>query len=50
VRLIARNTLVAFGERHPKTKAPLARWFEVVRAADWRSMNELQNALAKAKV
>ena len=50
MRIIARNNLFAFGERHPKTKVPLARWFDIVKVAHWRSMDELQAAFATAKV
>src|SRR3954471_6662282 len=50
MRIIARSTLVAFGGRHPETKALLARWFETTKAAHWGSMDELQRAFPKAKV
>lgn len=50
MRIIARNTLVQFWEKHPETKVPLARWHETVKAADWKAPEEVQRAFPKAKV
>lgn len=49
MRIIARNTLVAFWKSHPKTKGPLERWHARVKAAKWSSMDEVQRAFRKAK-
>lgn len=49
MRLIARSTLAAFGERHPETRAPLAHWVSVVRAASWANVAEVQASFSKAK-
>lgn len=49
MRLIARSTLVAFWERHPETRASLAHWQSVTRAADWKTVGEVQAAFSKAK-
>ena len=49
MRLIARSTLVAFGERHPEARASLAHWVGVARAASWRNVTEVQAAFSKAK-
>jgi mRNA interferase HigB len=49
MRMIARSTLVAFWERHPETKASLTHWQNVTKAADWKSVNDVQAAFSKAK-
>lgn len=49
MKVIARNTLAAFWEKHPETRVALVRWFETVRAASWASPQEVQSAFPKAK-
>jgi mRNA interferase HigB len=49
MRLIAQSTLVAFAERHPQTSASLMHWRTVVKAAEWKSVSEVQGAFSKAK-
>ena len=49
MRIIARNTLVTFWERHPETKASLMHWLNVTKAASWNSVAEVQGAFSKAK-
>ena len=49
MRIIARNTLVAFWERHPETRASLMHWVNVTRAAAWGNVTEVQGAFSKAK-
>lgn len=49
MRIIARSTLVAFGERHPDAKASLAHWQSVAKAAGWGSAADVQAAFSKAK-
>ena len=49
MRLIARSTLVAFGERHPETRASLAHWMSVTKAASWANAVEVQAGFSKAK-
>ncbi|THD35116.1 MAG: type II toxin-antitoxin system HigB family toxin [Sphingomonas sp.] len=50
MRWIARNTLVAFIDRHPETRASLTHWQSVVKAAAWSNAAEVQSAFSKAKV
>jgi mRNA interferase HigB len=50
MRLIARNVLVGFWEKHPETKVSLERWYQVVKAAHWASTDDVQRAAPKAKV
>lgn len=49
MRIIARSTLVAFGERHPGARPSLAHWQNVTRAADWANAADVQAAFSKAK-
>ena len=46
MRLIARSTIAAFCDRHPETRASLAHWVSVARAARW---TEVQASFSKAK-
>jgi mRNA interferase HigB len=50
MRVIARNTLVDFWNRHPEARAALERWYKLMRAAHWTSMDEVQRAAPKSKV
>ncbi len=49
MRIIARNRLVAFWERHPQAKASLVHWLTVAREADWPDADTAQRAFSKAK-
>ena len=50
MRVIARNTLVGFWLDHPETRVPLERWYQLVSATHWKSTDEVQKAIPKAKV
>ncbi len=50
MRIIARSSLVRFWERHPETRTSLEHWFRLVRAAEWRSMQDVQATFPKAKI
>ena len=43
MNVVARKTLQAFWTRHPKAEGPLKSWYEHVRAADWRSPQDVKN-------
>lgn len=49
MRVIARSTLAAFAQRHPATRASLAHWLSVTKAAAWTTAAEVQAAFSKAK-
>jgi len=49
VRIIARNKLLTFWERHPETRASLIHWYEVAGAASWQSPLEVVGDFSKAK-
>jgi mRNA interferase HigB len=50
MRVIAHNTLVAFSDVHPATKASLSHWYRVAKAAKWASTREVLATFSKAKV
>ena len=50
MRLIARNVLLAYVRAHPETAVPIERWYKLVRAANWISMDDIRRASPKAKV
>jgi mRNA interferase HigB len=49
MRLIAKSTLAAFGDRHPQCRPSLAHWVSMARAANWVTVSEVQAAFSKAK-
>lgn len=49
MRIIARSTLVAFGERHPETRVPLEYWEQVAKTARWASIADVLATFSKAK-
>jgi mRNA interferase HigB len=49
MRVIARNVLAAFWDRHPETKVSLERWYLLTKAAHWTSMDDVQAATPKGK-
>ena len=50
MRLIARNVLKAFATSHPETTVALDRWERLIRAATWFSMDDVRQAVPKAKI
>jgi mRNA interferase HigB len=50
MRVIARNVLVAFWERHPETEEPPERWYRLAKAAQWATTNDIQMSVPKAKL
>src|SRR5262245_39911497 len=50
MRVIARSVLVQFWGTHPEAEISLERWYRLVRAAQWKSTDEVQKAIPKAKV
>lgn len=49
MRIIARSTIAAFAEKHPESRASLAHWVEITRAAQWQNVNEIVGNFSKAK-
>ena len=50
MRVIARNVLLAYARVHPETAIPLERWYRLVEAANWTSMDDIRRAAPKSKV
>ena len=50
MRLIARSVLLAYARRHPETAVPLERWYRLVKAANWSSMDDIRRVSPKANV
>jgi mRNA interferase HigB len=50
MRVIARNVLVGFWERHPETKVSLERRYHLTKAAHWTSTDDIQKTAPKARV
>lgn len=50
MRIIAKRTLRAFWERHPRAKGPLEAWHQEVAQADWASPSEVKAQFRSASV
>jgi mRNA interferase HigB len=50
MRVIARSVLVVHAHRHPGTAISLERWYRLVKAANWTSMDDIRRAAPKSKV
>ncbi|MCB1502800.1 MAG: type II toxin-antitoxin system HigB family toxin [Bauldia sp.] len=50
MRVIARGTLAAFREVHPDARVSLERWYTLVKASSWSSMDDIRRAAPKAKI
>jgi mRNA interferase HigB len=50
MRLIARAVLQAYAELHPETAVSLKRWYRLIGAAAWTSMDDVRRAVPKVKV
>lgn len=50
MRIVARNTVVAYWARYPETKTALEHWLAVTGGAAWTNGNEVMAAFSKAKI
>jgi mRNA interferase HigB len=50
MRIIAWSVLASYAQAHPETNVSLHRWRSLVRAADWRSMDDVRQATPAAKI
>ena len=48
MRIISRQAIVRFAERHPDALAPLMNWYRITKRADWNSLVELRRDFAHA--
>jgi mRNA interferase HigB len=49
MNVVARQTLIDFWGKYPKTKALLQHWLNVTKAADWKSTQSVVGTFSKAK-
>lgn len=49
MRIVARNRLIAFWERNPKTESSLRHWFEASNAAAWQNPLDVVADFPKAE-
>ncbi len=49
-RIIARRTLKGFWEKYPDSEQYLKTWYEITKAADWKSPNEIKKSYASASI
>lgn len=50
MRVIARNTLKLFWEKHPDVQGPLLAWFNETRKASWHSSQDIKARYATASI
>ena len=50
MRLIAAGTLATYAAQQPGAAAALNHWRQMIKAADWKDMNDLRAAASTAKV
>ena len=50
MRVIARKVLLAYARVLPETSVPLERWYRLVKAANWTSMDDIRHAAPRSKV
>jgi len=48
MHIISRKALRDFWERHPESQSPLARWYTILRKADFKDFNELRTTFPSA--
>ena len=44
MNVVARRTLQAFWQKHPRAKTPLATWYQVFSKGDWRGPADIKAA------
>lgn len=49
MRIIARNTIIKFAERHPDARSALAHWYRVAKAANWETSQQVQFSFSKCR-
>ncbi|MGQ0600328.1 MAG: type II toxin-antitoxin system HigB family toxin [Anaerolineales bacterium] len=48
MHIVSRKALRLFWESHPESKAPLSRWFKIVRHTDFDNIDELRATFPSA--
>ena len=42
MRVVTPKRLTEFSKKHPRAKIPLLYWYEIVKVANWQSLNEVK--------
>jgi mRNA interferase HigB len=50
MRIVAWSVLASYAEKHPETVVPLHRWRALLKAARWKSMDDVRFAAPNAKI
>ena len=50
MHVISRKALRLFWERHPESQSPLSRWFTIMQATNFRSVDELRATFPSADI
>ncbi len=48
MNVVTKRTLQAFWTDHPRAKGPLVSWYDHVRAAEWRTPQDIRNDFRSA--
>lgn len=48
MNVVTKRRLEAFWTLHPKAKAPLTAWFQMARAAEWRTPQDIRDQFRSA--
>ncbi|MDZ4361769.1 type II toxin-antitoxin system HigB family toxin [Brevundimonas sp.] len=48
MNVVSRRTLVDFWTRHPRARAPLTAWYDLARAAEWRTPQDVRDDFRSA--
>ena len=43
MNVVSRRTLVEFWTLHPRAKSPLSAWYDITRAAEWRTPQDVRD-------
>lgn len=46
MKVVGRRILVEFWLRHPRARGPLVAWYEMARAADWRTAVDVRDGFS----
>jgi mRNA interferase HigB len=50
VRVISRQAILRFAEKHPESLVPLMNWYRITHRADWNSLVEVRADFAHADI
>jgi mRNA interferase HigB len=48
MRIVSRNTLQTYWEKHPDSEEPLRAWFKVAKGADWKTPQDIKTCYRNA--